>query len=111
MTRAADDSAVEEAFEACLAGRPVVGEPARMAAFTAEVRSVATLPGRPNAALSELFATGLLTHQSAPSARTARSALGPAAAGRGRTRRRIAMFFPALLAKLLGAGAVAQAAT
>jgi hypothetical protein len=116
MTTAADDSAVEDAFEALLAGRPVPEEVAGtfdgVAAFTASVRATATSPGRPNAALAELLATGLLVDQSSPSARTARSAgASPSRGTRTRNRRRFAMFFPALLAKLLSAGAVAQAAT
>jgi hypothetical protein len=37
MTTAADDRAVEEAFEASLAGRPVPGEAAGLAAFTRAV--------------------------------------------------------------------------
>jgi hypothetical protein len=101
MTTAADDTAVEEAFEAYLAGRPVAEAEAGVASFAAAVRATATEPGRPNAALAELLATGLLVDQSAPSPRTAPS----------RRRRRLAMLFPALLAKLLSAGAVAQAAT
>jgi hypothetical protein len=101
MTTAADDTAVEEAFEAYLAGRPVADAGAGLASFAAAVRATATQPGRPNAALAELLATGLLVDQSAPSPRTATT----------RRRRRFAMFFPALLAKLLSAGAVAQAAT
>lgn len=108
MTTAADDRAVDEAFEACLAGRPVPGGAAGLAAFTGAVREVGAQPGRPNAALAELLATGLLIDQSSPSTRTA-----PAAgrSSRVRIRRRFAMFFPALLAKFLSAGAVAQAAT
>jgi hypothetical protein len=101
MTTAADDFAVEEAFEAYLAGRPVADAGAGVASFAAAVRATATRPGRPNAALAELLATGLLVDQPVPSPRTAPS----------RRRRRLAMFFPALLAKLLSAGAVAQAAT
>jgi uncharacterized membrane protein YgcG len=112
MTTAADDSAVEDAFEALLAGRPAPEGAAGLAAFTEAVRDSATSPGRPNAALAELLATGLLVDQSSPSARTARSAgTAPSRASRVRIRRRFAMFFPALLAKLLSAGAVAQAAT
>jgi hypothetical protein len=112
MTTAADDSAVEDAFEAILVGRPVPEEVAGLAAFTASVRATATSPGRPNAALAELLATGLLIDQSSPSARTARSAgTSPSRGTRTRNRRRFAMFFPALIAKLLSAGAVAQAAT
>jgi len=112
MTTAADDSAVEDAFEALLAGRPAPQGTAGLAAFTEAVRNSATSPGRPNAALAELLATGLLVDQSSPSARTARSAgAPPSRASRNRIRRRFAVFFPALLAKLLSAGAVAQAAT
>ena len=113
MTTAADDSAVEDAFEAILAGRPVPERAAGLAAFTGAVRTSATTPGRPNAALAELLATGLLTDQSSPSVRTARSA-GSAPerrSSRVRTRRRPAMIFTALIAKFLSAGAVAQAAT
>ncbi len=113
MTTAADDSAVEGAFEAILAGRPVPEGAAGLAAFTQAVRASATQAGRPDAVLSELLATGLLTDQSSPSVRTARSA-GSAPVrrpSRVRIRRRFAMIFPILLAKLLSAGAVAQAAT
>jgi hypothetical protein len=113
MTTAADDSAVEDAFEAILAGRPVPERAAGLAAFTGAVRASATTPGRPNAALAELLATGLLTDQSSPSVRTATSA-GSAperCPSRVRTRRRPAMIFTALIAKFLSAGAVAQAAT
>jgi hypothetical protein len=112
MTTAADDSAVEDAFEALLAGRPVPEGAAGLVAFTEAVRASATRPGRPNAALAELLATGLLTDQSSPSARTARTAGSPPArSSRVRIRRRTAMIFPVLLAKFLSAGAVAQAAT
>jgi hypothetical protein len=113
MTTAADDSAFEDAFEALLAGRPVPEGAAGLAAFTGAVRASATAPGRPDAALAELLATGLLTHQSSPSVRTARSA-GTSPAGRPsrvRIRRRSAMILPVLFAKFLSAGAVAQAAT
>ncbi len=113
MTTAADDSAVEDAFEAILAGRPVPQGAAGLAAFTGAVRASATTPGRPNAALAELLATGLLTDQSSPSVRTARSA-GSAPErrpSRVRTRRRPAMILSALFVKFLSAGAVAQAAT
>src|SRR5215208_6925826 len=101
MTTAADDRAVEKAFEASLAGRPVPGEAAGLAAFTSAVRSTATQPGRPNAALAELLSTGLLTDQSSPSTRTAPAAGSSPRRSRVRIRRRFAMFFPALLAKLL----------
>ena len=111
MTTAADDSADEAAFEAFLAGRHVSEEAACLAAFAGAVRATATVPGRPNAALAELLATGLLADQSSPSTRTAPSAGSPPRRSRVRIRRRFAMLFPALLAKLLSAGAVAQAAT
>ena len=110
MTTAADDRAVEEAFEASLAGRPVRGEAAGLAAFTSAVRSTATQPGRPNAALAELLSTGLLTDQSSPSTRTAPAA-GPLPSRSARTRRRFTVIVTALIAKFLSAGAVAQAAT
>jgi hypothetical protein len=110
MTTAADDRAVEDAFEAYLAGRPVPDGGAALASFAGAVRATATQPGRPNAALAELLATGLLADQPSPSTRTARSAGAPPSRGtRIRNRRRFAMFFPALLAKILSAGAVAQA--
>lgn len=102
MTTAADDRAVEEAFEALLAGRPVpedeAGPTVGLVAFTDAVRASATAPGRPHAALAELLATGLTIDRSRPSPRTA-------------TQRRRRMFIPALIAKFLSAGAVAQAAT
>ena len=111
MTTPADDSAVEEAFEALLAGRAVPEEAAGLAAFAGAVRSSATQPGRPNAALAELLATGLLTDQSSPSTRTAVAA-GDLPSRRPRVRRRrFAMIFPVLLAKFLSAGAIAQGAT
>jgi hypothetical protein len=112
MTTAADDSAAEDAFEALLAGRPAPEGAAGLAAFTEAVRTSATRPGRPSAALAELLATGLLTDQSSPSTRTARTAGSPPPrSSRVRIRRRAAMIFPVLLAKFLSAGAVAQAAT
>jgi hypothetical protein len=112
MTTAADDRAVEKAFEASLAGRPVPGEAAGLAAFTSAVRSTATQPGRPNAALAELLSTGLLTDQSSPSTRTAPAAGSlPSRSARSRTRRRFTVIVPALIAKFLSAGALAQAAT
>jgi hypothetical protein len=111
MTTPADDFATERAFEALLAGRAVPEEAAGLAAFTGAVRASATQPGRPNAALAELLATGLLTDQSSPSVRTAVAAGDlPSRSPRVR-RRRFAMIFPAILAKFLAAGAVAQAAT
>jgi hypothetical protein len=113
MTTAADDPSVEDAFEAFLLGRPVPDEEASLAAFAESVRETATRPGRPNAALAELLATGLLTDQPSPSTRTAPTAGSPRPRGasRIRRRRRFAMIFPALLAKFLSAGAIAQAAT
>jgi hypothetical protein len=112
MTTAADDRAAEKAFEASLAGRPVPGEAAGLAAFTSAVRSTATQPGRPNAALAELLSTGLLTDQSSPSTVTAPAAgTLPSRSARSRTRRRFTVIVPALIAKFLSAGAVAQAAT
>jgi hypothetical protein len=111
MTTPADDCASERAFEALLAGRAVADEAPALAAFTGAVRASATQPGRPNAALAELLATGLLTDQSSPSTRTAVAA-GPLPSRRTRVRRRrFAMIFPVLLAKLLSASALAQAAT
>jgi hypothetical protein len=101
MTTAAD-SATEKAFEAVLAGRAVPpGTPGlgAMTAFTEAVRATATQPGRPSAALAELLASGLLVDQPSPSARTAKR------------RRRRMWFFSAILAKIAGASAVAQAAT
>ena len=113
MTTAADDTADEAAFEAFLAGRPVPvdsdGGASAVGAFAGAVRATTTVPGRPSAALAELLATGLLTDQSTPSTRTARSAGSPPR--RPVRRRRSAVFFPALLAKFLSAGAVAQAAS
>jgi hypothetical protein len=113
MTTAADDTSAEDAFEAVLAGRPVSEGAAGLAAFAEAVRATATVPGRPNAALAELLATGRLTDQSSPSARTAQSAGRSPQPRRSRVRRRrrFAMIFPALLAKFLSAGAVAQAAS
>jgi hypothetical protein len=108
MTTAADDSAVEAAFEAVLAGRAAPEGAAGLAAFTEAVRETATRQGRPNAALAELLATGLLADQSSSPARAARSAGAPSPV---RRRRRFTMLIPALIAKLLSAGAVAQAAT
>src|SRR3954447_11269157 len=116
MTTAADDSTVENAFEAYLAGRPVPEEAAGtfpgVAAFAEAVRGTVTQPGPPSAALAELLATGLLADQPSPSARTAEPAGTPPSRRAPRIRRRrLAMFIPALVAKLLSAGAVAQAAT
>jgi hypothetical protein len=114
MTTAADDSVVEEAFEAFLAGRRVPDEPAggasAVVAFAGAVRAASDRAPRPNAALAELLATGLITDLSSPSTRTAPPAAGPRRAARSRRRRR-SMILSALLAKFLSAGAVAQAAT
>jgi hypothetical protein len=99
MTTAAGDSAVEEAFEAYLAGKRVPEHGAALAAFAGAVRATATEPGRPNAALAELLATGLLVDQPPLSARTAKR------------RRRRMWFFTAIFAKIASAGAIAQAAT
>jgi hypothetical protein len=99
MTTAADDSASEEAFEAYLAGKPVPEPGATLAAFAGAVRATATQPGRPNAALAELLATGLLVDQPPLSARTAKR------------RRRRMWFITAIFAKIASAGAIAQAAT
>jgi hypothetical protein len=108
MTTAAGDDAVEQAFEAWLAGRPVPSAEHRLGVFADAVRASATAPGRPSAALADLLATGLLTDQSSPSAATARSARRTP--GRGR-RRRLRMLGPALFAKFLSAGLAAKAAT
>src|SRR4051812_12123375 len=114
MTTAADDPADEIAFEAFLAGRPVPaqadGSSPAVATFAGAVRATANAPGRPNAALVELLATGLLVDQSSPSIRTAPSAGSTPRRSRIR-RRRFAMFLPALVAKFLSLGAVAQAAS
>jgi hypothetical protein len=59
MIRAGDDTGAEEAFEAYLAGRPVPAEAAGVAAFAEAVRSSASVPGRPSAALSDLLAHGV----------------------------------------------------
>ena len=64
MTTPADARAVEEAFEAALAGRPGTADARALTAFTDALRAAADEPGRPNAALAELLATGLLTDQS-----------------------------------------------
>jgi hypothetical protein len=103
MTTPADATVAEEAFEACLAGRPVPDGAQDLAAFTHAVRAGAAAPGRPNAALADLLATGLLIHPQEPSPGTA----GP----RARTsRKRPRMLIPALLAKIASAGALAKAA-
>ena len=61
MTTPADARAVEDAFEAALAGRPGTADARALTSFTDAVRAEASAPGRPNAALAELLATGLLT--------------------------------------------------
>jgi hypothetical protein len=74
-----------------------------LTAFTDAVRACTTTPGRPNAALAELLATGLLTDQSDPSTRTTGH---PARASRRRPR----MLLSTLTAKLAAAGVAAKAA-
>jgi hypothetical protein len=103
MTTPADDRAVEAAFEAVLARRPVPDGASALAAFTDAVRTDAAAPGRPSAALAELLATGLLVPHQEPS---------PGTAGRpARTsRKRPRMLLPALIAKIASAGALAKAA-
>ncbi|MGY1639657.1 hypothetical protein ACI782_00790 [Geodermatophilus sp. SYSU D00703] len=103
MTMPADDRALEAAFEAVLAGRPVSDGASGLAAFTDAVRSDAAAPGRPNAALAELLATGLLTPHQEPS-------LGTAGRPARTSRKRPRMLLPALIAKIASAGAVAKAA-
>jgi hypothetical protein len=72
MSTAADDSAVEAAFEAVLAGRPVPEQGTALAAFTEAVRSSASSTGRPNAALAALLADGLPGDRAAVAASSAR---------------------------------------
>jgi hypothetical protein len=103
MTTPADATADERAFEACLAGRPVPDGAAGLAAFTDAVRASATEPGRPNAALAELLATGLLVPTQEPSRGTAGR---PARTSRKRPQ----MLISTLVAKFAAAGAVAKAA-
>jgi hypothetical protein len=116
MTTAADDSAVQEAFEAYLRGRRSVpaGDGTSgvdgLVAFADAVRASATVPGRPSLALADLLATGLLPDQSSPSAATARTAGPPSRAVRSR-RRRIRVFASALFTKIASAGLAAKAAT
>ena len=101
MTPPADARAAEEAFEAALAGRPATADARALTAFTDAVRAGATAPGRPNAALAELLATGLLTDPS-------RTTVGrPARTSRKRPR----MILSTLVAKFAAAGAVAKATT
>ena len=103
MTTPADATADERAFEACLAGRPVPDGAAGLAAFTDAVRASATEPGRPNAALAGLLATGLLVPTQEPSRGTAGR---PARTSRKRPQ----MLISTLVAKFAAAGAVAKAA-
>ncbi|WP_198588575.1 hypothetical protein, partial [Geodermatophilus chilensis] len=103
MTTPADVPTDEEAFAACLAGRPVPAGAQGLVAFTDAVRASATAPGWPNAALAELLATDLLVTHQEPS---------PGTAGRpARTsRKRPHVLITTLAAKFAAAGAVAKAA-
>jgi hypothetical protein len=101
MTTPADDPAVEEAFESYLAGRSVPAGEVRLVSFADAVRASATEPGRPNAVLAELLATGLLQDQTGPAARPARRP----------RRRRTRVLASALFAKIASAGLAAKAAT
>ena len=103
MTTPADVRTDEEAFGACLAGRPVPAGAQGLAAFTDAVRASATEPGRPNAALAELLATGLLVPTQEPSRGTAGR---PARTSRKRPH----VLISTLIAKFAAAGAVAKAA-
>src|ERR687893_657063 len=103
MTTPADVRTDEEAFAACLSGRPVPAGAQGLAAFTDAVRSSATAPGRPNAALAELLATGLLVPTQEPSRGTAGR---PARTSRKRPH----VLISTLAAKFAAAGAVAKAA-
>jgi hypothetical protein len=103
MTTPADVRTDEEAFAACLAGRPVPAGAQGLAAFTDAVRASATEPGRPNAALAELLATGLLVPTQEPSRGTAGR---PARTSRKRPH----VLISTLTAKFAAAGAVAKAA-
>jgi hypothetical protein len=103
MTTPADVRTDEEAFAACLAGRPVPAGAQGLAAFTDAVRASATEPGRPNAALAELLATGLLVPTQEPSRGTAGR---PARTSRKRPH----VLISTLAAKFAAAGAVAKAA-
>jgi hypothetical protein len=104
MTTPADVRTDEEAFTACLAGRPVPAGAQGLAAFTHAVRAGATEPGRPNAALAELLATGLLVPTQEPS-------LGTAGRPARTSRKRPHVLLSTLVAKFAAAGAVAKAAT
>src|ERR687893_412573 len=103
MTTPADVRTDEEAFAACLSGRPVPAGAQGLAAFTDAVRASATAPGRPNAALTELLATGLLVPTQEPSRGTAGR---PARTSRKRPH----VLISTLTAKFAAAGAVAKAA-
>ena len=103
MTTPADVRTDEEAFAACLTGRPVPAGAQGLAAFTDAVRASATEPGRPNAALAELLATGLLVPTQEPSRGTAGR---PARTSRKRPH----VLISTLTAKFAAAGAVAKAA-
>ncbi|SDM48391.1 hypothetical protein SAMN05660642_02553 [Geodermatophilus siccatus] len=103
MTTPADVRTDGEAFAACLAGRPVPAGAQGLAAFTDAVRASATEPGRPNAALAELLATGLLVPTQEPSRGTAGR---PARTSRKRPH----VLISTLTAKFVAAGAVAKAA-
>jgi hypothetical protein len=103
MTTPADVRTDGEAFAACLAGRPVPAGAQGLAAFTDAVRASATAPGRPNAALAELLATGLLVPNQEPSRGTAGR---PARTSRKRPH----VLISTLTAKFAAAGAVAKAA-
>jgi len=95
MTTTADTPA-ETAFEAALAGRPVPLRAGGLAAFTEAVRATATRPGRPNPALAELLANGLVIDR-APSPK--------AADGRRRP-----LWFSTAATRFASAGAVAKTA-
>jgi hypothetical protein len=103
MTTPADARTDEDAFAACLAGRPVPAGAQGLAAFTDAVRASATAPGRPNAALAELLATGLLVPTQEPSRGTAGR---PARTSRKRPH----VLISTLVTKVAAAGAVAKAA-
>ena len=103
MTTPADVRTDEEAFAACLAGRPVPAGAQGLAAFTDAVRAGTTEPGRPNAALAELLATGLLVPTQEPS-------LGTAGRPARTSRKRPHVLISTLVAKFATAGAVAKTA-
>ena len=113
MTTAADDSAVEDAFEAFLAGRPVPERAAGLAAFTGGGPGDGDpTPGGPMPPWPSCWPLVFSpTSRARPPGRPDRPGARRRAASRVRIRRRPAMIFPALLAKFLSAGAVAQAAT